>query len=137
MGLLVISLGIVLNTVSRETLSISRSHARYQGLLRVSSQLERKMERDGGQSSADGVQLAEGGSESDFEKKLNEGQKTETANKVVTADPRVEQVEVTSRWDQTQMLSLSAYRLRIRRQDRPKASPSPAATNSTATNGSL
>lgn len=132
MGLLVIALGVVLNTVSRETLSIARSHARYQGLLRVSSQLERKMERDNGQTTADGVQLSQGGSESEFEKKINEGNKLEVANKVVTADPRVEQVEVTSRWDQTQMLSLSAYRLRIRRQERPKASASPAATNSTA-----
>lgn len=125
LALLVIALGVVLNNVSRDTMSIARSHSRYQALLRCSSQLERKMERESGQPRK-GTEVLNTIGEGKESKNNPEAAKVETAVKVVTADPRVEQVEVTSAYSNNQRISLSAYRLRVRRQQ--------TATNSTASN---
>ena len=107
LALAVIVLGIVLNSISRETVAISRNRIRYQALLRASLALEQKMEQDASQDKS----TAPLGSAPEEKNAVA----VETSAKVVTADPRVEQVEVAVPYGLGSRLSLSAYRLRVRR----------------------
>ena len=113
LALAVIVLGVVLNSVSRQTLAVNRDRVRYQSMLRASLALEQKMEQDASQEKSVTV-LGANPEEKD-------AIKVETMAKVVTADPRVEQVEVTVPNGPGLQVSLSAYRLRIRRAEKSKA----------------
>ena len=124
-----IVLGVVLQSATRDTLSVARTPDRYQALLRASQVLEYRMEEDRQGDDARG----------------SAGEKFpyDISNKPVVTDPRVEQVEVIVGAGSGLRETVSAYRLRIRRSaknadsDTPTPSPSPsAAAPSSAVNAS-
>ncbi len=116
LGLAAIVLGVVLQSATRDALSVSRSPHRYQALLRASQVLEFRMEEDRKGDDPRG----------------SAGEKFpyDLSTKPVVTDPRVEQVEVAVSAGSGQRESVSAYRLKVRRQSKPKdepsATPSPA-----------
>lgn len=115
-----IVLGVVLQSATRDTLSVARAPDRYQALLRASQVLEFRMEEDRQGDDSRG----------------SAGEKFpyDISNKPVVTDPRVEQVEVVVGAGAGMRETVSAYRLRIRRQtqDGDSASPSPSPSPSSA-----
>ena len=109
-ALAIIMLGTVLNSVSRQTVSISRSRIRYQSVLRASHALELKMEQDAARDRSAPV----------IEDR-SEGPKVLINVRPVTADPRVEQIEATAPYGPGLQTTLSVYRLRVRRQESSKS----------------
>ncbi|MBI3928603.1 MAG: hypothetical protein HY319_23895 [Armatimonadetes bacterium] len=103
-------LGVILRSVSSCLVGIRESPIRYQLLATAAEILERHLgdENVGESSLEDGL---------DEEKEEEERQEFEytVETSVVTADPRVEQVKVTVVGEDGIRVSLSAYRLRIRR----------------------
>lgn len=114
LALATIVLGIVLQSASRDTMSVARTPDHYQALLRASQVLEYRMEEDHQGNDPRG----------------SAGEKFpyDISNKPVVTDPRVEQVEVAVGSGSGQRETVSAYRLRIRRPDKPDATPSPGAS---------
>ena len=113
LALAAIVLGIVLNTVSRQTLGVARAMPRYQAVLQASQALELKMEQDASGEKATAQPTFK------FDQKVA----------VVTADPRVEQVEIKTFYAGGNSLTLAAYRLRVkRRRGGDSASPTPSPT---------
>ena len=119
-----IVLGVVLQSATRDTLSVARTPDRYQALLRASQVLEYRMEEDRQGDDARG----------------SAGEKFpyDISNKPVVTDPRVEQVEVAVGAGAGMREIVSAYRLRIRRQAQngDSATPSPSPSPSTAPSSS-
>lgn len=96
-------LGVLLRTVGLQMVAVSRATDRYRALLYASSVLERK--------------LAEGFTgDAAIEEEGPDGYVYTLEAQVVTADPRVEQVKVLVSSPRGSNASLSAYRLRIRRE---------------------
>ena len=94
---------------SRDVLSVTQCGPRYQALLRASQVLEYRMEED-----------RQG---EDDRGSVGEKFPYDLSTKPVVTDPRVEQVEVTVSYGHRRQ-TVSAYRLRIRRQEQaPKANP--------------
>lgn len=121
-----IVLGVILNTVSRQTVAVSRNRARYQGMLRASQSLEYKMELDaagaGGKTavttSPTGTHPAD---------KITSGPTPEILTRPVLSDSRVEQVEASIAYGSGLRCYMNAYRLRVRRANKPGAAK--ASTN--------
>jgi type II secretory pathway pseudopilin PulG len=118
LGLASLVLGVVLQSAVRDTLSVSRAPARYQALLRASQVLEYRMEEDRTSDDATG----------------SAGEKFpyDLATKPVVTDPRVEQVEVAVSAGLGRRETVSAYRLKVRRQggkdsEDASATPTPEA----------
>ena len=111
LGLAAIVLGVVLQSASREALSVSRNPERYQALLRASQVLEYRMESDRQNDDANGA--------------AGEKFPYDISNKPVVSDPRLEQVEVAVGAGRGRREVVFAYRLRIRRHEQPDATPSP------------
>lgn len=118
LALAALVLGVVLNSVARDMLGISRAMPRYHAVLQASEALERKMELDAAQS---GGQKSVNTTDPKLTGTQGEPTAIETKVAVVTADPRVEQVEIRVPYFRGNNLTVSAYRLRLRRQPRPKA----------------
>ena len=114
LGLAAVVLGVVLQSASRDVLSVSRTPQRYQALLRASQVLEVRMEED-----------RQGG---DPLGSVGEKFPYDLSTKPVVTDPRVAQVEVAVGSGGRQRESVSAYRLRIRRQTKASATPTPTPT---------
>ena len=118
LALATIVLGIVLQSASRDVVSVARTPEHYQALLRASQVLEYRMEEDHQGDDPRG----------------SAGEKFpyDISNRPVVTDPRVEQVEVAVAAGPGKRETVSAYRLRVRRQQKPdsspSASPSPAAS---------
>ncbi|MCA9791672.1 MAG: prepilin-type N-terminal cleavage/methylation domain-containing protein [Candidatus Eremiobacteraeota bacterium] len=104
MAIAALTFGVLLRSVSLQILTISRATARYQSLSYASALLERKM--------------AEGVTEDEAITDELDDYSYRVDTHVVTADPRVQQVEVVVKSNQGGGASLSAYRLRIRRRKR-------------------
>lgn len=103
-------LGVLLRTVGLQMVAVSRATDRYRSLLYASHVLERKLsEGFSGDSVTDEAGL--------------DGYMYTLDVQVVTADPRVEQVKVVVSSPRGSNASLSAYRLRIRREQAPEAQP--------------
>ena len=121
-----IVLGVVLQSATRDTLSVARTPDRYQALLRASQVLELRMEEDRQGDDARGS--------------VGEKFPYDISNKPVVTDPRVEQVEVAVGAGAGMRETVSAYRLRIRRSAKsddsatpsPSPSPPPSAAPPTA-----
>ncbi len=96
-----LALGVLLRSVSLHMLSISRATERYQAMAYAAELIERK--------------LALGVVEEDTSDDEIDGYLYTLDAKVVTADPRVQQVQVVVRGGRGSVASLSAYRLRIKR----------------------
>ena len=109
-ALAAILLGIILNTMVRQTVAVTRNRARYQGLLKASQALEYKMEQDAATNTTPITPPL--GTNPD---EKNTGVNVSFAIHPVTADPRVEQVEVSAPYGPGQQCLISAYRLRARR----------------------
>lgn len=122
LALATIVLGIVLQSASRDVMSVARTPDRYQALLRASQVLEYRMEEDHQGSDPRG----------------SAGEKFpyDISNKPVVTDPRVEQVEVAVSAGSGKRETVSAYRLRVRRQQSPDATPSPSPSASPNSNPS-
>lgn len=101
MAIAALTFGVLLRSVSLQILTISRATGRYQSLAYASALLERKM--------------AEGVTEDEAVSAELDSYSYSIDTHVVTADPRVQQVEVKVSANQGGGASLSAYRLRIRR----------------------
>jgi len=109
LGLAALVLGIVLQSTSRDVLSVTQCGPRYQALLRASQVLEYRMEED-----------RQG---EDDRGSVGEKFPYDLSTKPVVTDPRVEQVEVAVSYSHRRQ-TVSAYRLRIRRQEQaPQANP--------------
>lgn len=114
LGLAAIVLGVVLQSASRDTLSVARTPAQYQALLRASQVLEYRMEEDRQGQDPRG----------------SAGEKFpyDLSTRPVVTDPRVEQVEVAVSAGAGRRETVSAYRLRVRRPVKKKAAaPTPPA----------
>lgn len=117
LALAALVLGVVLQSTTRDTLSVARMPSRYQALLRASQVLEYRMEEDRQSDDATG----------------SAGEKFpyDLSTKPVVSDPRVEQVEVAVASGDRRREVVSAYRLRVRRKNEspttPSASPTPQA----------
>jgi type II secretory pathway pseudopilin PulG len=111
LGLATLVLGVVLQSATRDMLSVSRAPQRYQALLRSSQVLEVRMEED-----------RVGG---DPRGSVGEKFPYDLSTKPVVTDPRVEQVEVAVSSGPGRRESVSAYRLRVRRPSNPTPSASP------------
>lgn len=121
LGLAALVLGVVLQSAARDTLSVSRAPARYQALLRASQVLEYRMEEDRQNDEATGS--------------VGEKFPYDLATKPVITDPRIEQIEVAVGSGMGRRETVSAYRLKIRRQggkggddETPSPSPTPPGT---------
>ena len=108
LGLAALVLGSVLQSTSRDVLSVTQCGPRYQALLRASQVLEYRMEED-----------RQG---EDDRGSVGEKFPYDLSTKPVVTDPRVEQVEVAVAYGKRRQ-TVSAYRLRIRRQESAPAQP--------------
>lgn len=108
MAIAVLVLGVVLRNVGLQTVAVSKATDHYQALLCASHVLE--------------SELADGYAGSKLTGKSAQGFAYTVDSSVVTADPRVEQIEVVVNTPRGDMASLSAYRLRIRRGNAPSGS---------------
>ncbi|MBN9418989.1 hypothetical protein ABS71_05710 [bacterium SCN 62-11] len=114
-----IVLGVVLQSATRDVVSVARTPDRYQALLRASQVLEYRMEEDRQGDDPRG----------------SAGEKFpyDISNRPVVTDPRVEQVEVAVGAGAGLRETVSAYRLRVRRQAKnADATPSPSASPSSS-----
>lgn len=120
LGLAALVLGVVLQSASRDTISISRMPQRYQALLRASQVLEYRMEEDRQNDDATGS--------------VGEKFPYDLSTRPVVTDPRVEEVVVAVSSGMSRRETVSAYRLRIRRQggNEPEPEPTPGASGSPA-----
>ena len=109
-----ILLGIILNSVVRQTVAVTRNRTRYQSMLKASQALEYRMELD----ASGNTTTAPLGTNPE---EKNAGIKVSCNVRAVTADPRVEQVEVTALYGPGMQCALSAYRLRVRRLEKVKS----------------
>lgn len=117
LGLAALVIGIVLQSSTRDVLSVTRAPQRYQSLLRASQVLEFRMEEDRPGDDPFGS--------------FGEKFPYDISTKPVVTDARVEQVEVAVSSGPGRRESVSAYRLKIRRrQSAPKPEPSPPADTS-------
>ena len=122
LGLATIVLGVVLQSATRDMLSVSQTPQKYQALLRASQVLEVRMEED---------RIGE-----DPRGSVGEKFPYDLSTKPVVTDPRVEQVEVAVGAGRGKRESVSAYRLRVRRPNKPKADATPTPTPSPSDNPS-
>ena len=98
-AIVALSLGVILRSSSYQILTISRSLDRYQSLLYASRVLESQLAQEKSQTSVEDEVAG-------FAYALE--------SSVVTADPRIEQVQVQVTRGPQIRATLSAYRLRIR-----------------------
>lgn len=122
LGLAAIVIGVVLQSASRDAISVSRAPKDYQALLRASQVLEYRMEEDRKNDDATGS--------------VGEKFPYDLSVKPVVTDARVEEVVVTVASASRKRETVSAYRLKVRRESKadPNATPSPGGTT-TGTGG--
>lgn len=122
LGLAAIVLGVVLQSASRNTLSVARTPQQYQALLHASQVLEYRMEEDRQGDDPRG----------------SAGEKFpyDLSTRPVVTDPRVEQVEVAVASGLGRREAVSAYRLRVRRQVTKKKATAPQAPTTRTAPGS-
>lgn len=114
LGLASLVIGIVLQSSSRDVMSVTRAPQRYQSLLRASQVLEFRMEEDRPGDDPFGS--------------FGEKFPYDISTKPVVTDARVEQVEVAVSSGSGRREAVSAYRLKIRRRQsgpKPSATPNP------------
>lgn len=121
LGLAAIVIGVVLQSASRDAISVSRAPKDYQALLRASQVLEYRMEEDRKNDDATGS--------------VGEKFPYGLSVKPVVTDARVEEVVVTVASASRKRETVSAYRLKVRRESKadPGATPSPGGTGGTTT----
>lgn len=122
LGLAALVLGVLLRSVATELAGVARLTPRFQNLLLASYELEAALgERTPGEETRDFYP---------YPREPGDGDpwKVQISSEVTTADPRLEAVTLVLTPSNAMPVTVSAYRLRARRQDEPPVggpSPSP------------